>query len=209
MQTWHIGESLKMSNENETPAVEAATEKKRAVSKREVLDNAKSPQDDWAGAAGFRYTSLADDFAIDVMFEELPDEIVRGLAAFGGLTLAGNVTNTVRNGERKGDGPATEREALSAWLENLKAGNWTSPRGEVEAGVGLLAEAVQAAYAKKGKVVDLEVIKDKIKGLDKDGKAELRKDPGVKLAMLEIQTARAAKKAAEAESGDGLAGLGL
>lgn len=201
-----------MSNENETPAAEAATaaEKKRAVSKREVLDAAKAPQDDWTGAAGFRYTSLADDFAVDVMFDELPDEIVRGLAAFGGLTLAGNVTNTVRNGERKGDGPATEREALTAWLENLKAGNWTSPRGEVEAGTGLLAEAVQAAYAKKGKIVDLEVIKDKIKGLDKDGKATLRKDPGVKLAMLEIQTARAAKKAAEAAGGDdGIAGLGL
>ena len=44
---------------------------------------------------------------------------------------------------------------------------------------------------------------DLLHGLDKDGKAALRKNPAVKLAMLEIQTERAAKKAAEAD-GDGL-----
>lgn len=181
-----------------------STEKKRAVSKREILDSARAPQDDWAGAAGFRYTSLAEEFALDVMFDDLPDEIVRGLAAFGGLTLAGNVTNTVRNGERKGDGPATEREALLAWYENLKSGNWTSPRGEVEAGVGLLAEAVVRAYGKEGKVVSLDDATAAIKAADKDKKAAIRKNPAVKLAMLEIQTERAAKKAAEAGGSIGL-----
>lgn len=181
---------------------ETATEKKRAVSKREILAADGSVQDDWAGAAGIRYTSLADDFALDVMFDELPDEIVRGLAAFGGLTLAGNVTNTVRNGERKGDGPSTEREALVAWLENLKSGNWTSPRGEVEAGVGLLAEAVQRAYAKEGRAVAIETITEKLKAMSKEDKAAVRKKDAVKLAILEIQTERAAKKAAAAgESG--------
>lgn len=181
---------------------ETATEKKRAVSKREILAADGSVQDDWAGAAGIRYTSLADDFALDVMFDELPEEIVRGLAAFGGLTLAGNVTNTVRNGERKGDGPSTEREALVAWLENLKSGNWTSPRGEVEAGVGLLAEAVQRAYAKEGRDVAIETITEKLKAMSKEDKAAVRKKDAVKLAILEIQTERAAKKAAAAgESG--------
>lgn len=203
VQTWQTRNIQNMSNENETPET---TEKKRAVSKREILDNAGNTQDDWAGAAGIRYTSLADDFALDVMFDDLPDEIVRGLAAFGGLTLAGNVTNTVRNGERKGDGPSTEREALTAWLENLKSGNWTSPRGEVEAGVGLLAEAIQRSYAKKGKEIDIDLIKDKLKAMSKEDKAAARKDPGVKLAMLEIQTERAAKKAAESGT-DGLAGM--
>ena len=181
---------------------ETATEKKRAVSKREILAADGSVQDDWAGAAGIRYTSLADDFALDVMFDELSEEIVRGLAAFGGLTLAGNVTNTVRNGERKGDGPSTEREALVAWLENLKSGNWTSPRGEVEAGVGLLAEAVQRAYAKEGRDVAIETITEKLKAMSKEDKAAVRKKDAVKLAILEIQTERAAKKAAAAgESG--------
>lgn len=189
-----------MADEHEN----TAESKKRAVSKREILSADGSIQDDWAGAAGIKYTSLAEDFALTVMFDELPEEIMRGLAAFGGLTLAGNVTNTVRNGERKGDGPSTEKEALTAWLENLKSGNWTSPRGEVEAGVGLLAEAVQRAYAKQGKDIEIEAIRDKIKGLDKDGKAALRKDPNVKLAMLEIQTERAAKKAAE--SGESVLG---
>lgn len=181
---------------------ETATEKKRAVSKREILAADGSVQDDWAGAAGIRYTSLADDFALDVMFDELPEEIVYGLAAFGGLTLAGNVTNTVRNGERKGDGPSTEKEALLAWLENLKSGNWTSPRGEVEAGVGLLAEAVQRAYAKEGRDVAIETITEKLKAMSKEDKAAVRKKDAVKLAILEIQTERAAKKAAAAgESG--------
>lgn len=191
-----------MADDNTT--ADTATEKKRAVSKREILDAARAPQDDWAGAAGFRYTSLAEEFALDVMFDELPDEIVRGLAAFGGLTLAGNVTNTVRNGERKGDGPATEAEALRAWLENLKSGNWTSPRGEVEAGVGLLAEAVVRAYGKEGKAVSLDDATAAIKAADKDKKAAIRKNPAVKLAMLEIQTERAAKKAAEAGGSIGL-----
>lgn len=187
-----------MADEHEN----TAESKKRAVSKREILAADGSIQDDWAGAAGIRYTSLADDFALDVMFDELPEEIVRGLAAFGGLTLAGNVTNTVRNGERKGDGPSTEREALVAWLENLKSGNWTSPRGEVEAGVGLLAEAVQRAYAKEGRDVAIETITEKLKAMSKEDKAAVRKKDAVKLAILEIQTERAAKKAAAAgESG--------
>ena len=188
-------------NETET------TEKKRAVSKREILAADGSTQDDWAGAAGIRYTSLAEDFPIDVMFDELPEDIVRGLAAFGGLTLAGNVTNSVRNGERKGEGPSTEREALLAWLENLKAGNWTSPRGEVEAGIGLLAESVQRMLEKSGKVVELETITEKIKGMSKEDKAKLKKDGKVKLAMLEIQTERAAKKVASAEGGSEVASL--
>lgn len=200
------------NTEGEAPvATEAGKQKKTAKSKREVLDSARAPQDEWTGARGFRYTSLSDDFALEVMFNELPEEIVSGLAAFGALTLAGNVTNSVRNGERKGDGPATEKDALSAWLENLKAGNWTTDRGEVEAGVGLLAEAAQRAYAKKGKAIELEAITAKIKELDKVGKAALRKDPAVKLAMLEIQTERAAKKLAEAsgETGESVGGLGF
>ena len=188
-------------NETET------TEKKRAVSKREILAADGSTQDDWAGAAGIRYTSLAEDFPLDVMFDELPEDIVRGLAAFGGLTLAGNVTNSVRNGERKGEGPSTEREALLAWLENLKAGNWTSPRGEVEAGIGLLAESVQRMLEKSGKVVELETITEKIKAMSKEDKAKLKKDGKVKLAMLEIQTERAAKKVASAEGGSEVANL--
>lgn len=197
----------------ETVATEAsATEKKKtAKSKREVLSADGSAQDEWAGAAGIRYTSLSDNFPLEIMFDQLPSEIVAGLTAFGALTLAGNVTNSVRNSERKGDGPATESEALTAWLDQLRAGNWTSERGEVEAGVGLLAEASQRAYAKKGKTIELELIAEKIKGLDKAGKAALRKDPNIKLAMLEIQTERAAKKLAEAtgEAGDSVGGLGF
>ena len=187
-----------MSDETATATPEVEAEKKtRAVSKREVLDSALAPQDDWAGAAGVRYTSLAEGFALDVIFDELPSEIRDGLTAFGALTLAGNVTNTVRNGERKGDGPATEKEALIAWLENLKAGNWTSPRGEVEAGIGLLAEAYVRAMAKSGKTVELDAVKEKLAKADKDAKKKVRTHPDVKQAMLEIQLERTKAKAAE------------
>ena len=78
-----------MADENQIEAADTATAtkepSKRAVSKREILDSAGKEQDDWAGASGFRYTTLSDGFAATVMFDDLPDEIVKGLAAFGGL----------------------------------------------------------------------------------------------------------------------------
>lgn len=176
----------------DTPAVAEA--KKRKVSDRVILDGDMKPQDDWADAKGFSYKSLAEDYELMVMFEELPDEIQRGLMAFGGLTLAGNVTNTVRNGENKG-GAATEKEALIAWIDNLKAGNWTSPRGEVEAGLGALAEAYARAMAKIGKEITAEVALEKLKAADKDKRAAVRKDPQVKAELTQIIAERAAAKA--------------
>lgn len=190
-----------MADENETADVaETAKPKKQAASKREILDSSGAVQDDWTGAAGIRYTSLADEFPLTVMFDDLPAEIQTGLMAFGALTLAGNVTNSVRNGDRKSDGPQTEKEALLAWLDNLKSGNWTSPRGEVEAGIGLLAEAIQRDRRKQGREISIEDITAKLKTLSKDEKAAVRKEQGVKVAMLEIQLERAAKRAAESGS---------
>ena len=188
-----------MSDDTEVSIVPAPTTqaKSTAVSKREVLGSDKTPQDDWIDAHGFKYTVLGNGFELSASFDELPDEVMRGLAAFGGLTLAGNVTNTVRNGEIKGT-PDEEQAALLAWIENLKAGNWTSPRGEIEAGVGLLAEAYVAAMAKAGTVLDLVATNTKLKAADKDKRKAVRSDPRVKLELNNILATRAAAKAASA-----------
>ena len=154
-------------------------------------------QDDWIGAGGFRYTVLDGGFELNVMWDELPVESQQALMAFGGLTLAGNTTNTVRNGENKGEA-ASEKDALLALIENLKAGNWTSPRGEVEAGVGLLAEAYVAAMGKTGIVLDAVDVAAKLKAADKDKRKAVRGDPRVALELKNIIASRAAAKAATA-----------
>jgi hypothetical protein len=172
--------------------------KKRKVSERNVLDAHGKPQDSWLDAYGFGYKSLAENFDLNVMFEDIPDPVMRGLAAFGGVTLAGNTTNTVRNGENKG-GAATEKEALIAWIENLKAGNWTSPRGEMEAGIGLLAEAYSNAMSKAGKSITVEAAMEKLKAADKEKRAAVRKDSRVKAELTAIIAERAKAKASESE----------
>ena len=177
------------------PAVTAV--KSKAVSKREKLNEKGELQDDWIGAGGFRYTVLDGGFELNVMWDELPVESQQALMAFGGLTLAGNTTNTVRNGENKGEA-TSEKDALLALVENLKAGNWTSPRGEVEAGPGLLAEAYVAAMAKTGVVLDLLEIAAKLKAATDEKRKEVRADARVALELKNILAARAAAKAANA-----------
>ena len=189
-----------MSDDQEVVQAEpiaVAAVKSKAVSKREVLNEKGELQDDWIGAGGFRYTVLDGGFELNVMWDELPVESQQALMAFGGLTLAGNTTNTVRNGENKGDA-TSEKDALLALIENLKAGNWTSPRGEVEAGVGLLAEAYVAAMGKTGVVLDAVDVAAKLKAADKDKRKAVRSDPRVALELKTIIASRAAAKAATA-----------
>lgn len=179
-------------------ATESKTASKRKVSERNVLDAEGKVQDSWLDAWGFSYKSLAEDFELAVMFTDIPDAVMRGLAAFGGVTLAGNTTNTVRNGDNK-NGVTSEKEALLAWIENLKAGNWTSPRGEVEAGLGALAEAYSRAMAKAGKEISVEDSLAKLKAADKDKRTAVRKDSRVKAELTAIIAERAKAKAAESE----------
>lgn len=184
---------------NEAGAVERADpkSKKRKVSERSVLDAEGKVQDSWLDAYGFGYKSLAEDFDLKVMFTDIPDAVMRGLAAFGGVTLAGNTTNTVRNNPDKPD-DSTEKEALVAWVENLKAGNWTSPRGEVEAGINLLAEAYSRAMSKSGKELTVESALEKLKAADKEKRKEVRNHSAVKVELTAIMAERAKAKAAEA-----------
>lgn len=180
-------------------AVETTRKTKQKVSEREVLGADRNPQEEYIGAAGFSYKTLVDDYNLVVMWEELPEDVVYGLAAFGGLTMAGNVTNTVRNGENK-SGATTEKEALIAWYENLKAGDWSKPTGELEAGLTLLAEAYVRARAEQGDTVDFEATLTKLKAADKDKRKAVRSDPQVAKAVASIQLERKAAKAKESNA---------
>lgn len=195
------------------PAPANAGEKKRkAVSERIVLDAKGEEADTYVGAFGARYKSLSEEGTVaEVNFkapeaglpegvELLPQEMIEALAAFGWLTLAGNVTNTIRNGTPKADGPQTEKEALDAWLADLFAGNWTKASGEVEPGMGLLAEAVARTLSDNDKKdrtspESIAKVKDWLAGLDKDARKKWRNDLRVKRHQSAITAERNAKRA--------------
>lgn len=174
-----------------------AKKTKAKASEREVLGADGKPQDEYIGAKGFSYKSLSDDYTLAIQFDDLPEEVVLGLAAFGGLTLAGNVTNAVRNGENK-SGISSEREALEMWIANLREGNWSKPTGELEAGIHLLAEGFVRANAKAGREVNFDDVFAKLKAADKAKRKEVRNDSHVSVAIAEIQLERKAAKAKEA-----------
>ena len=177
-----------MANETE------AAKKKSKVSHREVLGNDGKPQDEYIGASGASYEVLSEKFTAKVMFGEIPPEVVAGLAAFGWLTLAGNVTNAVRNGENR-SGVASEKEALETWLENLKNGDWSKPTGEFEAGLQLLAEGYVRARADAGTPIELDDALARLKAADKDKRKLVRNDPHVAKAIAQIQLERKAARA--------------
>ena len=180
------------------------------VSERIVLDESGDSQDSYLDAGGFCYHSLVDDYKAEVLFSELPQSVVNGLAAFGALTLAGNTTNTVRNG--KNSRWTTEKDALDAWVADLRAGNWTSESGEVEAGAKLLAEAVarvksqhdgqtrgEDAIAKiEAWLLAHDVADDQRKATSKKRRADANARTDVKAARLDIQRERLAASAAQA-----------
>lgn len=222
-----FGRSLKgestMANDTDTSAAPAtdsapdapAKEKKKAVSKRIVLGPDRAESDTWTGAYGLRYESLSEPGAVaELIFRPftsngtendkgLPEEMIYALAAFGGLTLAGNVTNVIRNGTPKADGPQTEREALEQWVADLMDGNWTKTSGEVEPGMGELAEAVARTLSDNDKkdrtsAESIAKVKDWLAGLDKDARAKWRGDLRVKRHQAAIRKEKADARAANA-----------
>lgn len=187
-----------MANDEATETVER--KRKSKVSTREVLGADGKPQDEYIGAAGASYEVISEGYTARVMFEELADEVRDGLAAFGWLTLAGNVTNAVRNGENR-SGVASEKEALEAWLENLKNGDWSKPTGEFEAGLQLLAEGYVRARVEAGSPIELEEALSKLKAADKDKRKAVRNDPFVSKAIAQIQLERKVERAKAASGG--------
>jgi hypothetical protein len=210
-----------MANDTETPntesapapASEAAKPKKQKVSDRIVLDASGEEADTYVGATGILYKSVSEPGTEARIYfktptaglpdgvSPLPQDMIEALAAFGALTLAGNVTNVIRNGTPKADGPQTEKEALDAWLADLYAGNWTKASGEVEPGLGLLAEAVARTLSDNDKKdrtspESIAKVKDWLAGLDKDARKKWRGDLRVKRHQTAIQNERATKNAA-------------
>ena len=175
----------------------AAESSRGKVSNRIYIDAQGQEVDSPVEALGAKYESLTEAGAAAVALFEgegenvLPKEAVYGLAAFGFLTLAGNQTNTVRNGDPKEGQPQTEKEALDRFLANLLAGNWTSARGETEPGITLLAEAIaRAKQAEDGKERQVKDVAEWLKGQDKEFKKKLRARPAIKKMILAIQTER-------------------
>ena len=189
----------------DTNTTAAATEDKRvAVSKREYILADGSEAENPMECAGFAYTILngaknvngGKIEKIERFYDDASEAERKAFYSFAGFTLAGNVTNQVRNGTLK-SGPETESEALKAWLENLAAGNWTSPRGEVEAGLGTLAQAYSVAMANEGQTISVEDALTKLKAADKDVRKAVRTHPQVKAELTRIIAEKAAAKAKE------------
>lgn len=206
-----------MANDTQTtsetaPAATAEKKKKAKVSDRFWIDAEGKETNEVDNVVGFKYVSVSEPGALaEARFTgdgALPTSVIYGLAAFGGLTLAGNVTNTIRNGEPKADGPQTEKEALEIWIKELLEGNWTRPTGEVDPGLGLLAQAVARHFdevkplpdgAKRvGNDENMAKVMDWLKGLDKDARKGWRADPKVNAHLKRIQLEKAEANAAKA-----------
>jgi len=192
---------------------EATATKRGKVSDRIYLLADGSEADSPIEAKGAKYVSMTEPGAeVEAYFEGdgpnvLPVEAIHGLAAFGFLTLAGNQTNTVRNGDVKEGGPQTEKEALDKFIGNLLAGNWTSVRGETEPGITLLAEAVaRAKKAEDGKDREVRAVAEWLKTQDKEFKKKLRQRTVIKRAILDIQREKLGDKGADEDLGD-IAGI--
>lgn len=181
------------------------SEEKRAskLSNRWHIDANGEEVDNPMEATGalYRYLEESDKPTISAQVDELIEtghkDIVIALFGAGLYTIAGNVANRIRNGQVKDDGPQTVGEALKSWWDNLLAGNWTTPRGDVEAGVGLLAEAMLRAKNKVdgGKLADgsertLESVTAFLKTQTKDQKKAWRKAVGEEIAEIQLERKR-------------------
>lgn len=183
-----------------------AAKKKTAVSKRIVLDADGNAQDEWLDAYGVRYEILATGKPVDFQFAEFPDEVIRGAAAVGMLTFAGNVTNAVRNseeGKAKTNAETAEEEyaALTAWRDALLEGNWTGPRGEMEAGLATLSQAYAVVLSAAGTPMTAEDALTKLKSATKEQVKAIRAHPKVAYEVAKIITEKKAEKA-EASAGE-------
>jgi hypothetical protein len=127
-------------------ATPAAKAKRAPVAIREWIDNKGNPVETGkeAEAVGFRYISLTAAKAINPAYNPESDSPPAGayfdyvcgeagqpatmLACFGGLTLAGNVANSINNGD-KGDPTANPIPDITARFQEIDKGVWTDRKG--------------------------------------------------------------------------------
>lgn len=194
-----------MTDEASTTTSAAAKERKKGekASDRTYLASDGTEAESPLGCAGVSYKSNVEGWTKTFMFDQLKEEELKGFAAFGLLTLVGNQTNRVRNGQVKDDGPQTEEAAVDSWFENIQSGNWVTAGGEVEAGAALLAEAhlrilqADGVIEHNGVPVDLDYVKERHKAKTKDERAAMRKDLRFKAEMDKIKAEKSAAKLAE------------
>lgn len=151
-----------MTDTSQAPAPQASPAKKQAVAVREWIDaNGKSVDTGKENeAVGFRYISLvaakaakpdynpeSDDPPAGSFFEYACGEAgqpITMLSIFGALTLAGNVANSLKNGD-KGDATANPIPAIAERFAELDKGIWTDRTGG--GGIRYDAEKLAAAIA--------------------------------------------------------------
>lgn len=148
---------------------ETTKAKKAAVAVREWIDENGKPVTTGKEneAVGFRYISLVAAKAANPNYNPESDDPPAGtffdyacgdagqattmLAIFGGLTLAGNVTNSLKNGD-KGDASANPIPDIAARFAELDKGIWTDRTGG--GGVRFDKEKLAAAIASAKKESD-------------------------------------------------------
>lgn len=158
-----------MSDTSQATTAPAAPAKKQAVAVREWIDENGKPVETGkeAQAVGFRYISLvaakaakpdynpeSDDPPAGSFFDYACGEAgqaITMLAIFGGLTLAGNVANSLKNGD-KGDATANPIPAISERFAEIDKGIWTDRTGG--GGIRYDREKLAAAIAQAKKESD-------------------------------------------------------
>lgn len=177
---------------------------RKKASDRMYLDAKGEEADSPIGCSGFSYKSVPEGWTKTFTWDDFDDPQIKGLAAFGALTLIGNQTNRVRNGQVKEGGPTTELEAVDQWLENLQQGNWVTAGGDVEAGVNLLARAFVEAYPELPVVQQgIDAVKAKLQSVSKEALKKYRADARINVAINTFKLQAAKDKAAK-ESGAGI-----
>lgn len=176
------------SNGNAATAT-ATTEKKRAVSKSEYLNDAgessRSPQADTT-ILRFVFEGVSDP--VDLRIDELSSEIQHFAICQGANIKLQRSYNTAAGNTSQ------MAEECAATRDNLIAGIWTSER-EGGLRIGDLAEAVVAVLAEEGKTVTLEDVKAKL-AADEATREKSKKNPKVAAKVAAIVARKAAERAA-------------
>jgi hypothetical protein len=132
-----------------------------------------------AGTLSFNFAHGA---SLTVSLSDLSLDIRHRLAIHG-------LEQKIRDSYAGASSPDEAYGLASKTVDALRAGNWTV-RGSSEPrpdSTEVLAQAVCAAAAAAGKLLDPEAVKAKIRGLDRSALARLRSDPRVAAELARLR----------------------